>query len=232
MLFHVLDQLQSSPLYALITLLTFAFGIVVALSFHEFSHALSAYFLGDDTAKNQGRLTLNPAAHIDPLGGMMLLIVGIGWAKPTPVRPEYLRGDQRSGMAIVSLAGPISNVVIAAVAAIPVRLGLISSWEVGFQSFDGQNMIEYVVASFVFWNLLIAAFNLLPVAPLDGFAVALGLLPREAAASFARLERSGTAILMVMILSGFVLGFSLLWLWIRPIVNLLALLVLGNTIAI
>ena len=230
MLFLVLDQLLSSPLYALITLLTFALGIVVALSFHEFSHALSANFLGDNTARSQGRLTLNPAAHIDPLGGMMLLVVGFGWAKPTPVRPEYLRGDPRSGMAIVALAGPVSNVVIATVAALPIRVGLIDSEAVGFQNFFGGNMVDYVVASFVFWNLLIAAFNLLPIAPLDGFKVVLGLLPREAAIGFARLERSGPMILMVLIMSGFVFGFSFLRLFIQPVINLLALLVLGSRI--
>lgn len=153
MLFSVLDQLQSNPFYALITLLTFALGIVVALSFHEFSHALSAHFLGDNTARNQGRLTLNPAAHIDPLGGIMLLVVGIGWAKPTPVRPEYLRGDPRSGMAIVALAGPVSNVVLATIAAVPVRAGLMSSPALAFQRFLGGNVVEYVVVSFVFWNL-------------------------------------------------------------------------------
>ena len=231
MLFRVLDQLQTSPLYALITLLTFALGIVVALSFHEFSHALSAHFLGDNTARSQGRLTLNPAAHIDPLGGVMLLVVGLGWAKPTPVNPSYLRGDPRSGMAIVALAGPVSNVLIATVAALPIRVGLIDSEAVGFQNFFGGNMVEYVVASFVFWNLLIAAFNLLPIAPLDGFKVALGVLPRDAAVSFARLERSGPNILILLIMSGFVLGFNPLFtLWAQPVINLLALLVLGSRI--
>jgi Zn-dependent protease len=231
LIFFVLDQLRSDPFYALITLLTFVLGIVLALSFHEFSHALSAHFLGDNTARSQGRLTLNPAAHIDPLGGIMLLVVGLGWAKPTPVDPSSLRGDPRSGMAIVALAGPVSNVVIATIAAIPVRAGLIDSAAVGFRRFSGGDVVEYVVASFVFWNLLIAAFNLLPVAPLDGFKVALGILPRDAAVSFARLERSGPKILIILIMSGFLLGFSPIFtLWVQPIVNLLALLVLGSTL--
>ncbi len=173
---------------------------------------------------------MNPTAHVDPAGGLMLLFIGFGWAKPTPVDVRYLRGDPRSGMALVSLAGPISNVVVATVVALPIRFGLISSEAVGFQRCWGDNLIEYFIASFVFWNLLIAAFNLLPVAPLDGFKVALGILPRDAAISFARLERSGPAILMILILSGFVFGFSFLRLWVQPIVNLLALLVMGNTV--
>ena len=230
MLFRVLDQLQSDPIYALVTLVTFVAGIAVALSFHEASHALSAYLLGDGTAKRQGRLTLNPAAHIDPFGGLMLLVVGFGWAKPTPVDPRYLRGNPRSGMALVSLAGPISNVVVAIAAALPIRFGLVSSELVGFRRFFGGDLIEYMIVSFVFWNLLIAAFNLLPVAPLDGFKVVLGVLPREAAVHFARLERAGPAILLVLILSGFVFQYNLLIVWMRPIVNALAFLVTGDTV--
>ena len=230
MLFLVFDQLRDSPTYALVTLLAFVVGIVVALSFHEASHALSAYLLGDGTAKRQGRLSLNPAVHIDLMGGLMLLMVGFGWAKPTPVDPRYLRGNPRYGMALVSLAGPISNVVVAIVAALPIRLGLVSSDVVGFRHFVGGNLIEYMVVSFVFWNLLIAAFNLLPVAPLDGFKVVLGVLPRNAAVHFARLEPVGPAILLVLILSGFLFRFSLLTVWMRPIVNALAFLVTGDTV--
>lgn len=230
MLFLVLDQLQHNPTYAIVTLLAFVVGIAVALSFHEASHALSAYLLGDTTAKRQGRLTLNPASHIDPIGGLMLLMVGFGWAKPTPVDPRYLRGNPRSGMALVSLAGPISNVVVAIAAALPVRFGLVASDEIGFQRFFGGDLVDYVVVSFVFWNLLIAAFNLLPVAPLDGFKVVLGVLPREAAVHFARLERAGPAILLALIVSGLFLPFNLLTVWMRPIVNALAFLVTGDTV--
>ena len=230
MLFLVLDQLQYNPTYAVVTLMAFVVGIAVALSFHEASHALSAYLLGDSTAKRDGRLTLNPAAHIDPIGGLMLLMVGFGWAKPTPVDPRYLRGNPRSGMALVSLAGPISNVVVAIAAALPIRFGLVVSDEIGFRRFFGGDLVDYVVVSFVFWNLLIAAFNLLPVAPLDGFKVVLGVLPREVAVHFARLERLGPAILLALIVSDFFLPFSLLRVWMRPIVNALAFLVTGDTV--
>ena len=230
MLFLVFDQLRDNPTYALVTLAAFVVGIAVALSFHEASHALSAYLLGDGTAKRQGRLSLNPAVHIDLFGGLMLLMVGFGWAKPTPVDPRYLRGNPRSGMALVSLAGPISNVVVAIVAALPIRLGLVSSEAVGFQRFFGGDLIEYMVVSFVFWNLLIAAFNLLPVAPLDGFKVVLGVLPRDAAVHFARLEPVGPAILLALILSGLVFRFNLLIVWMQPVVNALAFLVTGDTV--
>lgn len=230
MLFLVLDQLQYNATYALITLAAFVVGIAVALSFHEASHALSAYLLGDSTAKREGRLTLNPASHIDPFGGIMLLLVGFGWAKPTPVDPRYLRGNPRSGMALVSLAGPISNVAVAIAAALPIRFGLVDSDMIGFRRFFGGDLVDYVVVSFVFWNLLIAAFNLLPVAPLDGFKVVLGILPRDLAVHFARLERVGPLILMLLIASGFFLPFNLLIVWMRPVVNALAFLVTGSTV--
>ena len=230
MLLLVLDQLQNNPTYALVTLMAFVVGIAVALSFHEASHALSAYLLGDGTAKRQGRLTLNPASHIDPFGGIMLLLVGFGWAKPTPVDVRYLRGNPMSGMALVSLAGPVSNVVVAIAAALPIRFGLVGGDVIGFQRFFGGDLVDYVVVSFVFWNLLIAAFNLLPVAPLDGFKVVLGVLPRDLAVQFARLERVGPAILMLLIVSGFFFPFNLLTVWMRPVVNALAFLVTGGAV--
>ena len=230
MLFLVLDQIQYNATYAVVTLLAFVVGIAVALSFHEASHALSAYLLGDSTAKRDGRLTLNPASHIDPIGGLMLLMVGFGWAKPTPVDPRYLRGNPRSGMALVSLAGPISNVAVAIAAALPIRFGLVASDEIGFRRFFGGDLVDYVVVSFVFWNLLIAAFNLLPVAPLDGFKIVLGVLPRSAAFHLARLEPVGPAILLVLIASGFFFPPGLLIVWMRPIVNALAFLVTGSTV--
>ncbi len=230
MLFLVLDQLQYNATYALVTLAAFVVGIAVALSFHEASHALSAYLLGDSTAKREGRLTLNPASHIDPFGGIMLLVVGFGWAKPTPVDPRYLRGNPRSGMALVSLAGPISNVLVAIAAALPIRFGLVDSEMIGFRRFFGGDLVDYVVVSFVFWNLLIAAFNLLPIAPLDGFKVVLGVLPRDLAVQFARLERVGPLILLLLIASGFFLPYNLLIVWMRPVVNTLAFLVTGSTV--
>ena len=160
----------------------------------------------------------------------MLLIVGFGWAKPTPVDVRYLRGNPLSGMALVSLAGPISNVALAIAAALPIRFGLVDAYSIGFRRFFGGDVIDYVVVSFVFWNLLIAAFTLLPVAPLDGFKVVLGILPRSAAFHLSRLEPAGPAILLVLIASGFFFPPGLLIVWMRPVVNALAFLVTGNSV--
>jgi Zn-dependent protease len=147
-----------------------AAGLILLISFpvHEFSHALAAYRLGDGTAKLFGRLTLNPIAHFDPIGGSMLLIssllgVGIGWAKPTPVNPANLQGGRRAD-AIVAFAGPASNLVLAAIGAIPLRLVLEAQADVPF-------FVLEVLFYFIIINVALMFFNLLPIPPLDGSKV-------------------------------------------------------------
>lgn len=231
MVFAFLDQFGSDPFRALVTLATFVLAFVAALTFHEFSHALVATASGDPTARREGRLSLNPKDHLDPTGTVFLLLAGFGWAKPVPVNPAYLRTGERPGMAAVAFAGPLSNVVLAALVAIPIKAGIFTSIFVGFTVFRGgpDDIAGYVIGSVVFWNLLIAAFNLIPVAPLDGFRVALGILPADAASSFARLERHGPTILMGVILLGIMLpGPGILSSVISPILNLLSLVVLGR----
>ena len=233
MLIASLDQILSTPFLGLVTITTFVLALLVGLTFHEFSHALSATVLGDPTPKRQGRLSLNPVAHLDPLGTAMIVIAGFGWARPVPVNPAYLRGSGRSAMAAVALAGPLANVLMATVAAIPINAGLVSSGAVGFSRFVGQpdDIGSYVVGSVVFWNLLLATFNLIPVAPLDGFRVALGVLPRETSYRFAQLERYGPGILLLLIMSAFVIpGGGILFRVMRPILNALAAIVLGGHI--
>ena len=230
MIFAFISQLQVAPLHALVTLATFAFALVTALTFHEFSHALVATVSGDPTARRLGRLSLNPMAHLDPAGTAMILLAGFGWAKPVPVNPANLRTGERPGMAAVAFAGPLSNVVMATILAIPIHAGVVTSAFLGVTVFRGglDDIPGYVIGSVVFWNLLIAAFNLIPVAPLDGFRVALGILPRDLATSFARLERHGPAILMGVILIDIMLGVGILSSVIGPILNLLSVVVLGR----
>ncbi|MYD50725.1 MAG: site-2 protease family protein [Dehalococcoidia bacterium] len=233
MLFVVLDQLRSEPTNAVFTLLAFTLAIVAAITVHEFSHALSANLLGDSTAKNQGRLTLNPLAHLDPAGTIMIVVVGFGWGRPTPVNPARFGSHMRSGMAAVSFAGPISNVIVASLCAIPVKIGLLSPGIVGFSIFGGEpgGFWAYLLGSLIFINILLAAFNLIPVAPLDGFKVVQGLLPRDTALQWSRLERWGPLILMVLVLSGFILPTgSLLVPIMRPLVNVLAMIIIGGQI--
>jgi Zn-dependent protease len=145
--------------------------LVISISIHEAAHAWSAYELGDATAKRQGRLTLNPIVHFDPLGAIMLLFMavagwGIGWGKPVPVNPYNLRTNPRIGMGLTSAAGPFSNLVLAALSAIPIRL-------VGASMPDLLTMFLWTMVSV---NVALALFNLIPLPPLDGFSVAQGLL--------------------------------------------------------
>ena len=233
MLFSVLDQLQHSVWQALVSLIGFTAALAAAITFHEFSHALSAWRLGDSTARSEGRLTLHPKAHLDPLGSVMILVAGFGWGRPTPVNPAYLSIGPRSGMAVVAVAGPVSNVLVALIASIPMKAGLIDSRYATLTLFRGEpsDVVAYLFGAVVFWNLLLAAFNLLPIAPLDGFKVVLGALPREQAYGFARLERYGPAILLGLVaIDLLVPGASVLSSIIRPILNLLALVVLGRDV--
>lgn len=202
MLFNILDQLQIDPRAALINLAAFTIALVVGITVHEFSHAWAAARLGDRTAQRQGRLTLNPLAHLDPVGTLLIFIAGFGWGKPTPVTPSNIRIGEKAGMAVVALAGPISNIIVAALAAMPARLGTLT---LGGGGIDSQ-MLE----ALVLWNVALAIFNLLPIAPLDGFKVALGVLPRALAIPFARTERFGMIILLLVVLMDAVLSVGIL----------------------
>lgn len=156
-----------------------AIFLLVGFPVHEFAHAATAYLLGDATAKHFGRLTLNPAAHFDPLGGLMLVLsvlVGgfvIGWAKPTPVNPANLR-DRRNGEVVVALAGPVSNFLMAVVGAAVVRL--VVGLEIAIPAALGT-----ILLLFVFYNVALMIFNLIPVPPLDGSTLLFRFLdPRTA----------------------------------------------------
>ena len=177
-----------------------AIGIILLVSFpvHEFSHALAAYRLGDGTAKLFGRLTLNPVVHFDPVGGLMLVVTalfgfGFGWAKPTPVNPNNLRGG-RQGEAIVSFAGPASNLVLAVAAALPLRYIVATHLEV-------PAILSSVLEYFVVINLALMLFNFIPIPPLDGAKVLYAFLdPRTAYQIRPVLEQYGFLILIVLII--------------------------------
>lgn len=147
--------LQSPDVLIAILLILF-----VSLPFHEFSHALAAYRLGDSTAKYMGRLTLNPLAHLDPFGALLILLVGFGWAKPTPYNPYNVRGG-KTGEVIIAVAGPISNLVLAIAAALPLRY--IYATGVGV-----PDVVVNALETFVMLNVILAVFNLIPIPPLDG----------------------------------------------------------------
>jgi Zn-dependent protease len=183
--------LLASGFDPIVLIISLAVIIFVALPFHEFAHALAAYRLGDSTARLFGRLTLNPLAHIDPLGALLIVLAGFGWAKPTPVNPMNLRGG-RQGEAIVAFAGPASNLVLAVAAALPLRYIVSTRMDVPELVFGTLQLIVYI-------NLLLMIFNLLPIPPLDGSKVAFALMDRQTEMRWRPvLEQYGFIILIVV----------------------------------
>lgn len=176
--------------------------LVASLSFHEAAHAWAASRLGDPTARLLGRLTLNPLAHIDWVGTVLFPLVAmisglplIGWAKPVPVDPRYLRAPRRD-FALVALAGPVSNIVLAAGAAVLLQL------QGGLVPDTGVTPLTQVLYMAVFINVLLAAFNMLPVPPLDGGNVLAGVVPEPVAQLIDRVRPFGIFILYGLVLTG------------------------------
>jgi len=189
-------------------LIAAAIIILVAFPVHEFSHAYAAFRLGDSTARWQGRLTLNPVAHFDPIGGTLLAlgaVLGgflIGWAKPTPVNPYNLRNGRR-GEALVALAGPLSNLVLAVAVAIPLRIILASPdmlFTIGTN--DAAFFVVGIVEFFMVINIVLMIFNLMPIPPLDGWHVLLALVDPRTAYTLRRYEQYGFLVIMLLIISG------------------------------
>ncbi|MER3460048.1 MAG: site-2 protease family protein, partial [candidate division GAL15 bacterium] len=165
---------------------------------HEYAHAYAAVQLGDPTPRWMGRLTLNPLAHLDPLGTVVLLLAGFGWAKPVPVDPTRF-GDPRRGLLLVALAGPLANVALMAMLGSAYRLGLVP--EGGWEASLWGRML-YV-------NAVLAVFNLLPIPPLDGSRVVEALLRGEAGRAYARFQPYGGLLLVLLLASG----------WLGPILR-------------
>lgn len=203
------------------TLIARAIVLLIAFTFHELAHAVTADQLGDDTPRRMGRLTLNPIAHLDPIGTIALLVAGFGWAKPVMVNPLNLRTDSpRVGMAIVAAAGPLSNVLMAVLGALPIRLGLINLAVGG----GGEVIpsLPFLLYQFVFINLILALFNLIPIPPLDGYKILTGILPPEMAYRLRPLEQQGFIILLLAIFLLPMIGLDLIgWLVFTPSQQLL-----------
>jgi Zn-dependent protease len=198
--------------------------ILFALTVHEFSHAYVASRLGDPTARLLGRLTLNPIAHLDPIGSILLLLVGFGWAKPVPVDARYLKHPHRD-MMWIALAGPASNVILAALFGTLLRAIAPLTYE-SVSPATGA-LIDMVVYS-VRINLVLALFNLIPIFPLDGSRIVTGLLPENLAERYRALEPIGPMILLGVLLLGSVSGVSIIGFLITPGVRALAHLFTGG----
>ena len=198
---------------------TYIISVLIAISIHEWAHAVTAHYFGDPTAEREGRLTINPLSHLDLIGSLMFLIVGFGWAKPVPVNPSYFRHPKRE-MALVALAGPFSNLVLAFIAF--VSLSFLMNMQ-GMQmdellspttSSPALTVAAQILGSSLFVNLSLMAFNLLPVPPLDGSNILRMLIPYHLEHQYDQLLRYGPIILLVLIilpnglLSGWVFGIS------------------------
>ncbi|MFN0094102.1 MAG: site-2 protease family protein [Dehalococcoidia bacterium] len=205
MLIGVFDQFQDNPPALIAYLAAFMVALVIGLAFHEFSHAWSANELGDPTARLAGRLTLNPLKHLDPMGTILMLVVGFGFAKPTPVNPNRLKNGPVIGRAMVAGAGPLSNFFIAALAALPLKAGWIDT-VANFDDISEASGIEILglfLVFVVFFNVLLGVFNLIPIPPLDGFDVLLGVVPAPLRRTLDQVRPWGIGILMTLFIVSF-----------------------------
>jgi Zn-dependent protease len=195
--------------------------LLIAFTLHELAHAVTAVQLGDDTPRRMGRLTLNPLAHLDPIGSLLLIFAGFGWAKPVQINPYNLRMNPHVGMAVVAAAGPISNFLMALIAAIPFRLGLLSP----FAASAGPILPSPAgfLLDFIEINLLLMLFNLIPIAPLDGSKILAGFAPREWDGLLATLEQWGPFLLLALVF----LGQGLLGLILGPPITFLLRAIVG-----
>ena len=204
----MLFRLQPEVLVLLIPVLLFA------LVFHEFSHAWVANKLGDPTARYAGRLTLNPMAHLDPIGGLMILFVGFGWAKPVPVDIRYL-SNPRVDMMKIAFAGPASNLLLAFIGGTILRSGFV------------HGTMAMMIMLFTQINIMLAVFNMIPIAPLDGSQIFSGLLIRTNPELVRNLQIYGPQILMGAILIGYFTPISPIWWFMGPFVKFFLFLFAG-----
>ena len=191
---------------------------IFALTVHELAHGYVAHRMGDNTAANLGRLTLNPLKHLDPLGVLAFFLIQIGWAKPVPVNPRNFK-NPRQDMIWVSLAGPGVNLIMAMLSALVAKLIILIS--AGLPAFFVMPLLQMTVAS-IWINTMLAIFNLVPIPPLDGSKILLGLLPRDLAFAYARLEPYGFIILLVLFYTGILPRF------ITPIISFAQNLIIGG----
>ncbi len=206
------------------TLISRVITLVIAFAVHEFAHAWTADQLGDDTPRLHGRLTLNPLAHLDVIGSLMLIIAGFGWAKPVPVNPYALQRRTPAGMMLVAAAGPFSNLVLAVLASIPLQMGLVEPFGAPGSLLPS---ISSLFTEFIFINLILMLFNLVPIFPLDGEKVLEYFLPPSGQDTLYRLRPYGPMILLALLFLGPSLGLNIFQLLVGiPAQRLFSLLVL------
>lgn len=177
--------------------------ILLALTLHEFAHGYIAYRLGDPTAKAAGRLTLNPLSHLDPIGTIAFFLINIGWAKPVPVNGSYFKNPQKD-MLLVALAGPLTNLLLAVASAVVFKfvdmLNTLISSEILSQTILEPFSLMLVISVWI--NLILCIFNFLPIPPLDGSRILMGILPADMARTYASFERYGFIVILLLAFTG------------------------------
>lgn len=198
----------------LATLISRLIIVVIALTVHEFAHAWTADRFGDDTPRIHGRLTLNPISHLDPIGSLLFLVAGFGWARPVPVNPYALQRNSSAAPMWVAIAGPLSNLGLALVGSIPYQIGVLalSGRQGRFLPTTNQFLQEFILL-----NLVLCLFNLLPIFPLDGEKVLLYLAPSNWARTLEQIRPYGPLILIAVVFLGPYVGLDILsWIVFRP----------------
>lgn len=201
LLFKLIQLLFENPVYFLIFFIILTFPILISITIHEWAHGFAAYKFGDPTPKEQGRLSLNPFAHLDPVGTLMLFIVGIGWAKPVEINPFNIKS--RFKLTLVAIAGPLSNYLMAVFFSFVVYLIITISDLKGLN--PGANVLALFVVLLeliVRINLVLGTFNLIPIPPLDGANIVRNILPENLAEAYFRLAPYGLPILLILIFTG------------------------------
>jgi Zn-dependent protease len=213
---YIFNQGGLSGFFSPARLLAVASIILLALPIHEFAHAFTAVRLGDPTPRWQGRYTLNPLVHIDPMGAILILVAGFGWAKPVQWNPNNVTVNRRLASVLVSVAGPLSNLLLAIIALVALRVFLGANVTPVF--LRDPTFVENFLAMFAWINVALAVFNLLPLPPLDGSHVLFALLPGDTTRLYLLLSQYGFLMLfaMVILAPNFLLApteaaFSLLW---------------------
>lgn len=240
MLFYqYLDRLDNDLLAALVVFGALVTALIVGISFHEFSHAYVADSMGDRLPRSLGRVTLNPLAHLDPAGTIILLLAGFGWGKPVPVNPNVAR-NPKAAMALIAAAGPLSNFLVAAVVGLLFQVGLVpwlSPFNLDgidlqlFLGFDAADYLGLYLSAIVVISVILGVFNLLPIFPLDGHRLIPPFLTDEGARSYMHFQaRYGFIILIALIALPFLTGgqFGILFEVMRPIISALTQLFAGN----
>ena len=214
----LLNTLQTDPQAGIILII----ALVFSLSFHEFAHAYAAYRLGDNTAAYKGRLTLNPLAHLDPVGSLMLLFIGFGYAKPVPVNPINL-GNPRIDMMKVAFAGPFSNLLLSLSGCIIMRfMGIEQLTEI--VSYRRElNSVGNMLFTFSAINMILAVFNMIPIHPLDGGQIFGGFLDKTNPNLAYKLREYGPKVLFAIIFVGLFTGISFLGFLFSPFIKFVIL---------